>query len=828
MTALATLAICAAQLGQPIICPPPRYISLSQPLPASRAIITGGDTEQAAYARRVFRQYARPALGKSGTKIRFRLREVASPADLARLARAAGLPAPPADRFPDSYLIICSGPSGQVIASGPGLIYGALTAAQLFCAGRFWPAKISDWPAFTERGYTGCARDVSPSGLSRLDMLAASRLNAAYYEIYADRGQDSVPPVVRQIAAECRRRGIFLYGLLSNWRTIRLVKRPLCAANREDLARIRRLSEELMDHGCRGLIFLFDDIPRSQILHPKNCPLCRERFPTLARLQLGLLLPMLEVAREKRAERLMVCPTPYWRGWQTGRGLFDGRQYFREWAEAPQMRDVAIYHCIVRGKDLQELFKAGLRNYAWWCNGVYPYERVARRFIPQGCWGGLNDYAFTWYLTRSDPERGAVPTDDAYKALRELHRYTRRAWICNGGWLVWQLWGAYCWAGDRFDAPELRRLVFARLLGPAAVDPYLRWEQAARPAMALLTATDFSRALTEGQQIIARVRDLARRAAQAAADFKAATHAQPPGSAWAADQLPDIAKRMATTARKLAQLADAAAAGATSVSIGPTKKVRDGAGLPAIEIPLTIRRGLLRWGFRYCQATEPDGRKHRCKWHFGAGLGWTAPSNRNWYDAGFFDLLINGRSLDAWTPQITQAQRDGQPCLRLRWQTDAAEVTLDLRPTADGAIRLDGRINPRSELKSLAIKLYAIPGAGRWDWKDMNKAVVTPSGTFPHGKPVTLKPGERWLLFMDRHYDVPAKGAEGPCAAIFLAPNFTTISTDNGGYVVTTTAQLPPSAKSFTLLLYDLHGLPNFKAMAYFRQCAARWLAAQR
>ncbi len=810
-----------AAMCHPQLCPPPKHVQWIGSAPAGTVIILGGESEQARFARSRFRRLLN-GWGADGPTVTVRLVEAASAAQVTAAARAAGLPAPPADIFPQSYVIVPAGRRElRVIAGSAGLIYGADTAAQLFADGRVHLARISDWPTFWERGYTGCARDLSEDQRQRLRMLTNGRLNAVYYEIYADRGQDHVPPEVEDVARECRRRSIFLYGLISNWRTIRMIKRPMCASRQEDLDRVRRWSRELLDRGCEGLIFLFDDIPGSQVVHVEKCPQCKARFKTLARLQTALAEPMFEVGRKRGVRRFMLCPTPYFRGWQNCYGgRIKGCDYFREWGAAPQLKDVGIYHCVVRPSELKKLFDCGLRNYVYWYNGGYNYFRWAPTHrAPKGAWDGLTDLAYGWYLCRWDRGKGVVPAPDAYQALRALPKYTRRAWMCNGGEFRWLLWGTYLWAADAADEPELRTLAVGRLYGQKAAQAYLAWEAVVRQGWAKALSTNFTDALRGAEQLVSELKAAAARARAAAEDFAAAIR-QPqwPKPTAPPERLQRDAELMASTADALLAEAERLARGDVTIEVDKTSIRKTESGATVRETRITLRRGLFTYLLRYSQTIEKDGRKHRTRWHFGAGLGMLGPSNRNWYDAGFIDLVLDGKSLDAWTPEISVGEHQGQRCLTSRWSTGRADVVMDLWPRADGGLAVVGEAVPKTNLKSAELRLWCIPSAGMWDTKDMDKAVVTPSGTFPHGKAVSLKPGERWIFYMDRTYDVPHKGAEGPCAVVFLDPAPAGVSTDNGHYVVTTTARLDPQRPRFSIVLYDFHGLKNSEALELLRR----------
>jgi hypothetical protein len=102
----------------------------------------------------------------------------------------------------------------------------------------------------------------------------------------------------------------------------------------------------------------------------------------------------------------------------------------------------------------------------------------------------------------------------------------------------------------------------------------------------------------------------------------------------------------------------------------------------------------------------------------------------------------------------------------------------------------------------------------------MEKFVTTASGTTPHGTPVTLKAGERWLFLADKTYDLPHEHAEGPCAVLFGEP-VPAVQCDNGAYVVQIDGAYPPGTTRFSLAVWDFHGLKNAEGLAALQTIAA-------
>lgn len=605
------------------------------------------------------------------------LRLAASAAELAAAATALKLPAAPADRWQEAFVLDCGTTGDGVrLTGGPsGLIYGVYALSQLRRhegEGVSVPrCAISDWPTMLSRAYTGVPRNPKvESFLPTLDWCARWRINACYYEIYGDQGQDGMPEEVATIAQECARRGIRLYGQFSNWRTQLLLKRELCPCNPEDLDRLRRYAREALDRGCGGLIFLFDDITQETVEHPLHCELCQARFGSLAACQIELMRPMLEEGRKRGVAHLIVCPTPYHEQWEnTQNGKLDGKQYYGTWGAADVMQGVQVYHCDLRAKGIAALEQAGLRNYIYWCNGFYSYDQC----VPEGqrvpgLWGGLAELPFGWYTERWEVGKGVVPTPDAYEAFRELPKLTQHAWLCGGGEWPWALWGCYCWDAARFTdcEPNLLTAVY----GAGTAEPYAAYKALVRGWLPRLQS-GAALPLAQREAMLAQLDADTAKVKSAAEAFAQAASASPDAALSPASRA-QTAKQMANSAATLAKLAATARSGHAEVRLEAERQLGGGVR----EQRMTLGDFWTRFSLRFSQTTDADGTKHRSQWHFGAGLGMGGPSNRNWYDAGFLDVLVNGKSLDNVTPRFEKATGAEGDTLVGTWPTEAGALTL--------------------------------------------------------------------------------------------------------------------------------------------------------
>ena len=542
--------------------------------------------------------------------------------------------------------------------------------------------------------------------------------------------------------------------------------------------------------------------------HLSNCDDCRGCFAGLSEAQLELMRPMVEVARERGIDKLIVCPTPYWSFWKNCyQGKVLGEEYYPAWRDSDLMDGVQVYHCTVRGEKVREVQQAGLRNYIYWYNGAYEYYRCtpANKRIG-GLWGGFAELSHGWYLYRWSDDEGVVPLDDCYDTLRELPSLTQHAWLCGGGDFSWALWGSYTWDADRFDPAKAEALLVDTLFGEGAAEDYARWKQAVRRNLPHLLGVPRAVQPDQRAAVVSTFLSDAREAGDAASAF-----ASSPGEGIMPRD--DCAKRMIASAGTLDERARLAESDTCKVTIGSVTQRQAGEATYR-DRDLELSTFWLRFSPRYSQTEEPDGLLHRSQWHMGSGLGMKGPSHRNWFDAGFIDVLIDGKSLDSTTPTFEAVRGQSGEDLLATWDTEQGKAIMRLS-LFEGGLRVDADIQDAGEAE-IAVQLIAIPGAGVGDWQDMDKAVVTLSGETAHGQPVKLAPGEDWLFWMDRYYDVPRESAEGPCAAVFAAP-VPQVECDNAYYVVKTLATYPPGTKQFSLAIWDLHGQKNAESLQRFK-----------
>ncbi|NOY79424.1 MAG: hypothetical protein GXP31_00315 [Kiritimatiellaeota bacterium] len=795
--------------------PPPKHAEMgadSAPLPQAVILETRGESvPEIEYA---LADLARELKTRFGRKVALRqsLRpERADPAEPAAtiiLETAPGIHTPPEgyelriERRDNTAVVAIRG------VDPSGVLYGTFAFRDLLeqagTAPLPCPIFIRDWPTLATRAYTGFARDLSDRSRRTLDRLARCRINAGYYEIYADRGQDVVPPEVAKLAREAAKRGITLYGCVSNWRTNRYLKRPLCASNPDDVALVERWFEALAQRGCTGLIFLFDDIRPDAVVHTETCTACRTSFGDLAGTQAFWLEVMARVAERRRVRRLLTCPTPYYRGWQnTAGGKLDGIAYFARLGPVCERLGIDMYFCPYRSSAVAEAVTAGLRRFVWWYNGVYSMERALRGVqLDPGMWPGFPQLEFGWYNTHPDAERGLAIDADVRNELRTLPARTRAAWLCGGGDVPWMLWGIYTWAPTQYDAKSARRAAVIAALG--TWKPYDRWERIVRKWIGVFAGAKAGQRWRDPAKRTAVLDELERDIATAEQAVRKA--ALPVRALLDAKTTRECTRRMNESLEALRDRLRQGRTGRVKVYLGPVKERSAPAGK---RFDQKMSLSSFAFGYRMRYSIEGTvGKWRRCRYHFGSGLGMKGPSLRNWYDAGFIDVIVGGKSLDTIRAKF---DKEDDTHLRGTWDGETATVVLRFSLRVDNGLEIRGAVRPKkTKVGPVAVKLWCIPGAGWGSWKDMDKWIATAQREVQHSRMVRLKlPKENWVVYYDKTYDIPREHAEGPCGLLFAPEKFANATINLATYVVETTLLLKPGADAFALTLWDFHGAKN-------------------
>jgi len=217
-----------------------------------------------------------------------------------------------------------------------------------------------------------------------------------------------------------------------------------------------KLWDQMAQCGVDGLMFKIDDIP----LYDDPEKQGREHAEWLRRVK--------EIAAKHGIERVMTCPTHYWRGWH--------EDYFKPFKEAEDLADLRMYFCPYAADEIARVETAGLRNYEWWYNGVHPFDGLKSgiQYMEYGWYGAKNERVAPelWKPTRPARWYGGN-LDGVLCKLRTLPDRTMHAWLCGGGDTGLPVWGAYLWDPAAYETESMQRTAAEVLFGRGAAAPMM-------------------------------------------------------------------------------------------------------------------------------------------------------------------------------------------------------------------------------------------------------------------------------------------------------------------------------------------------------------------
>jgi len=706
-------------------------------------------------------------------------------------------------------------------ADGPGALYGAQLLADIMrVMGGALPASLeaADHPEMRVRGKAGGVHQYDETQLARLDWFARWRLNGVYYEVMGDKGQKDIPDYIARLAVECDRRGIILYGAVSQHRTGNYLKASLCPSNPAHTAYIDRLYEGLCRNGVQGLLLNCDDIPPEDTRHAKLCPKCSKRFKDLADIQIFWLDRMVKTGRKSGIKNYLVGPTPYLADLSSHvPGGFDTLGYFKKLGAFCAANNISIYHCAAREKTIGPVLNAGVTRYAWWYNGVWPLRNIVGescKRLPGGYYG-FSRLDWGWEMVEWTAGAGLRARSDALDTLRGLPKLTREAWLCGSDPAQW---GMYLWRPSRADPGRIfRRSVEARL-GPEAFGPYMQWQEPVqRWAMRCNAGKVEPGPPSENPDSMAKAleRD-ARQAATAAQRLKAMTGPIVQQGNRGGQRRDDVLKMMAAEAKKLSDLANRLRRGGVRVSRGYELAIPR-RGIFKLQRDMTVSTPWVAYTLRYCSYKERDGSYRRGAGHSGCDLGMPGPSAQNWYSSGFMDVELDGHSLDATHAEWAKVKtEDGRAALEGTWKTPRGTVRIVLTVARDKGLEIIGRLGDDVTAKKVVVPLLAYPAT--YQVPDKARRLVTAKRTVKAPAKCDLdRVSENVVVLYDANYDVPHPKASGPCALRFEPGKPRHARVDLGTYGVRINLNYS-GARSFRVFLYDYAGCTNAEVLAYYRE----------
>ena len=351
-----------------------------------------------------------------------------------------------------------------VLGTDPsGLLYGCFTLSQLLAKreGRLClphPLYVEDRPMMLERGRVGLARPIADAAyLKTLDEAARWRINVTYFghpltgKPGEKVGAPEAPAGMRETVAECHKRGMLVYGLVSMHGLLRRRERAVLVGNPDDAAYVEDLFEGLALGDADGFIFMFDDIP---LYAP------RDQLPGE---HVGWCRLMKKVADRHGIKRLIFCPTPYGAWWNSSRANLD---YHARFGAAEDLADLRTFFCPSTTKEIEAAKRAGLRNYVWWHNGVWDAGQGELRDYAEGVlqdlWAGVRRVEWAWYY-------GYEISPEMVNELRTIGERTRYIWVCGNGDATWC---NYSWNPKEYDPDRSEAWVAEALFGRGAGAPY--------------------------------------------------------------------------------------------------------------------------------------------------------------------------------------------------------------------------------------------------------------------------------------------------------------------------------------------------------------------
>jgi len=211
-----------------------------------------------------------------------------------------------------------------------------------------------------------------------------------------------------------------------------------------------------------------------------------------------------------------------------------------------------------------------------------------------------------------------------------------------------------------------------------------------------------------------------------------------------------------------------------------------------------------------------------------ACLGMCRPSSANWYQNGFYDVVINGRKATASKTEAVEAEGGAEGRVAIAWDHPDARVVLAITLLADDdKLLLETVLEPRAEFAEYQIRLLCYPSCMKGGYRPglmlrkreactPTRALVRPENPSNTGAvKAELTPDEPWVLFYDNYFDPGLNRGDGPCAACWHPGEAKRAAVSVGNYNCDLTLTYPRDVASTHLVLWDFGGTSNRAAKAY-------------
>jgi hypothetical protein len=240
-------------------------------------------------------------------------------------------------------------------------------------------------------------------------------------------------------------------------------------------------------------------------------------------------------------------------------------------------------------------------------------------------------------------------------------------------------------------------------------------------------------------------------------------------------------------------------------------------GHDTVSQTATLNTGVITYGLMYNACWDAA---HENGTGFLEGyLGMPQPTSANWYQGGFMGLKINGVDIGATRMSEIWVSEQGQRGnLKLLWDTPMAGVTVSfVCLPGDDRLLCGITLNPKTEIKSLSLRLLAYPSYFTyWNKRDGDRKLMTATQTYPQadGKPVSLTPADQWWLALyDTIFD-PAKGeGDGGCAMAYVPEQVTAVKATVGSYGCPIEMEYKPDTKVIRLCFWDFNKRGNEESL---------------
>ena len=340
-------------------------------------------------------------------------------------------------------------------SSDHGVLYGALTLIDILKKTTLYRGNTLSCPSeIAIKDYPVIANRYAPSGIytpltelhaiiPSFERCMRSRLNGVH--IHATRIEGASDQEVKRVVDEATSRGLKVWAAMSYRR-----RKNFSTLDEEDRRYIVTFFERMAKAGAKGFAFYFDDTMDRQVVLGENE--VKQYRKHIGLFQQSFVKIMVDVGKKWGVSDYVVCPTPYMRSWEKSSYAWWGRgdkalhykNYFQELTGGEGLESVRTFHCEFHPAGLEKLKAAGLRNYAYWVNGLWGTPRWVTWEL------GTNRLALTWYGFVLDEKSGYVPIPESREHWRNIAQETDTVFFGTSGNGL-KIGGIWTWNPKVFD-----------------------------------------------------------------------------------------------------------------------------------------------------------------------------------------------------------------------------------------------------------------------------------------------------------------------------------------------------------------------------------------